>query len=285
MESFSAAAKSFALTPSGVSKIVSRLEMRLGVRLLTRTTRKVLLTAEGEAYFKECREILARIDEAEAQLMRQREEPQGLLRVHCGLTFGEAQLVPLLPEFLRRYPGIKLELTLTDHIIDLMKEGGDLAIRIGGAIVPSLVARRLCELERVVCAAPSYLRRHGEPRRPEDLARHNCLYVSGNPQLRRWPFRTSRGPVVVEATGSFSANNAKSVLDLALRGVGIARLVDAVVEQPLRQKRLVALFSDSHQVEPVPLVALYLQSRRRLPKVTAMLEFLSEKFAHAPWRA
>src|SRR4051812_36415447 len=163
LESFSAAAKDLGLTPSGVSKMVSRLEMRLGVRLLTRTTRKVLLTTEGEAYFKECRDILARIDEAEAQLMRQREQPEGLLRVHSGLTFGEAQLVPLLPEFLRRYPDIRLELTLTDRIVDLMKEGGDLAVRIGGGLVPSLVARRICDLERVVCAAPSYLRRHGEP--------------------------------------------------------------------------------------------------------------------------
>jgi DNA-binding transcriptional LysR family regulator len=284
LQSFSAAAQDLSLTPSGVSKIVGRLEERLGVRLLNRTTRKVALTTEGEAYFAECRQILARIDEAEAQLVRHREQPQGLLRMHCGLTFGEEALVPLIPEFLKRYPDIRLELILSDRIVDLMEEGGDLAIRIGGQPTPSLVARKICDLERIVCASPAYLRRHGEPRKPEDLRKHNCLYVSGSPQLRRWPFRTSRGPAAIEVTGNFSANNARSVLDLALKGVGIARLVDAVVEEPIRRGRLRRLFADSHQVEPVPLVALYLQSRRRLPKVTVMLDFLMEKFAHAPWR-
>ncbi len=252
--------------------------------MLSRTTRKIALTTDGEGYFEECRHILAQIEEAEAQLIRQRERPQGLLRVHCGFAFGEQALVPLLPEFLRRYPEIRLDLALTDRLVDLIEEGADLAVRIGGQLAPSLVARKICDLERIVCAAPAYLRRHGEPRKPEDLCRHNCLYVSGSPQLRRWPFRTSKGPIAIEAAGTFSANNASSVIELALKGVGIARLVDAVVEQPIRQGRLVRLFADSHQVEPVPLVALYQQTRHRLPKVTAMLDFLLEKFAHTPWR-
>ena len=158
LKSFSAAAQDLELTPSGVSKIVGRLEARLGIRLLNRTTRKVAVTTEGETYFTECRQILARIMEAEAQLMRQRERPEGLLRVHCGLAFGVEQLVPLLPGFLHRYPGIRLDLSLSDSIVDLMTEGADLAIRIGGEPTPSLVARKICDLERIVKHPKSLLR-------------------------------------------------------------------------------------------------------------------------------
>jgi DNA-binding transcriptional LysR family regulator len=284
LRGFSAAAKELELTPSGVSRIVRRLESRLRTRLLSRTTRNIALTAEGEGYFADCRQILARIEEAEGQLTRQRERPEGLLRIHCGLAFGQHVLVPQLPEFIRRHPGIRVDLMLTDRIVDLTHEGADLAVRIGGDPPPSMVARKVCDLERIICAAPAYLRRHGEPREPEDLRNHNCLYVSGSPALRRWPFRTPQGPRVIEAAGTFTANNAASVLELALKGVGIARLVDAVVAQPLRQGRLVRVLSKSHQVEPVPLLALYPQSRRRLPKVGAMLDFVMEKFSGAPWR-
>jgi DNA-binding transcriptional LysR family regulator len=189
-----------------------------------------------------------------------------------------------LPEFLRRHPGLRLDLTLTDRIVDLAEHGADIAVRIGSQAGAQLVAKKICELERVICASPAYLRRHGEPRAPEELLKHDCLYVSGNPQLRRWPFRTSRGPAVIEVEGRFTANSAKSVLDLALKGVGIARLVDAVVAAPIREGRLVRLFAERHQVEPVPLMALFPHDRRRLPKVVAALEFLMEKFAHAPWR-
>jgi DNA-binding transcriptional LysR family regulator len=284
LEGFSAAATELGLTPSAVSKIVGRLEFRLGGRLLNRTTRRLALTTEGEAYFAECSAILERITAAEAQLARSRQHPQGLLRVNCGLAFGEQVLVPLLPEFMRRFPEIRIDLALTDRIVDLLEEGGDLAIRIGGEAHGSLVARKLCELERIVVASPAYLEAHGEPRRPEDLKAHNCLVVSGSPALRRWPFSSARGPVVIEAAGTFTANNAKSVLDMALRGMGIARLVDAVVDDPLRQGHLVKLFADSHRVEPVSLVALYPESRRRLPKVSAFLDFLAAMFVDPPWR-
>jgi DNA-binding transcriptional LysR family regulator len=283
--SFSAAARDLSLTASGVSRILGRLERRLGVRLLHRTTRKVALTSEGSVFFADCRQILSRIEEAESQVARQLADPTGLLRVQCGAAFGEQLLVPQLPEFLKRYPGIRIELALTDRIVDLVHESADIAIRIGGDPPASVVARKICDLERIICASPAYLRRRGEPRDPLELSHHDCLVLSGTPQLRRWPFKTAHGPVMVEAGGSFSANNAKSLLDMALRGVGIVRLVDAIVEQPIRDGRLVQLFADTHQIEPVPLLALYLQSRRRLPKVAAMLDYLAEKFAGAPWRA
>jgi DNA-binding transcriptional LysR family regulator len=285
LQNFSAAARDLGLTPSAVSKIVTRMESRLGVRLLHRTTRRLVLTAEGEGYFAHCRRILIEMEQAEAELLRHRDAPHGLLRMNCGLTFGQHQFVATIPEFLARYPGIQLELALTDQIVSLMGEGVDLAIRLGASADSSLVGRKICDFERVICASPDYLKRHGEPRVPEDLRAHNCLYVTTATVHRVWPFDTADGPLVIEVSGNFTANNASTVLDLALRGLGIACLADYLAGEPIRQGRLVPLLSATHRVEPVPLYALYPQGRQRSPKIIAMLNFLVEKFSEAPWRA
>jgi DNA-binding transcriptional LysR family regulator len=221
LQSFSAAARDLGLTPSAVSKIVTRMESRLGVRLFHRTTRRLVLTAEGEGYFAHCRRILIEMEQAEDELLRHRDAPHGLLRVNCGLTFGQHQLIATIPEFLGRYPNVQLELALTDHIVGLMEEGVDLVIRLGALADSSLVRRKICDFERVICASPDYLKRHGEPRAPEDLRAHNCLYVTTASAHRVWPFDTAEGPLVIEVAGNFSANNASTVLDLALRGLGI----------------------------------------------------------------
>ena len=284
LASFSAAARDLALTPSAVSKIVTRMESRLGVRLLHRTTRRLVLTAEGEGYFAHCRRILIEMEQAEAELLRHRDAPHGLLRVNCGLTFGQHQLVATIPEFLGRYPDVQLELALTDHIVGLMEEGVDVVIRVGASADSSLVGRKICDFERVICASPDYLKRHGEPHTPEDLRAHNCLYVTTANALRVWPFDTPNGQVVIEVAGNFTANNTSTVLDLALRGLGIARLADYIVNEQIRHGRLVELLRATHRLEPVPLYALYPQGRLRSPKITAMLNFLVEKFSGAPWR-
>jgi len=282
---FSAAAKTLGLTPSAVSKIVSRLEARLGVRLLARTTRRLSLTPEGEAYLARSRRILDEIAEAEAEIAGFRARPRGLLRINCGVSFGQHQLVPALPDFLARYPEIGLEVVLLDRVINLAEEGADLAIRMGPVVDTALVARKICDLERIVCAAPAYLERHGTPRRPADLLSHNCLNVWGFPNLAHWHFDTRDGPVTVEVSGTVAANNAESLLMLALDGVGIVRLTDIIVGGPIRAGRLIPLLADCRRAEPVPLHAVYPQNRHRTPKLTAMLDFLVERFAGRPWRA
>src|SRR5438105_4391499 len=161
---FSMAAREMGLTPSAVSKLVTRLEDRLGVRLLNRTTRRLALTSEGEAYFARSQRILADIDEAENEVARFRAQPKGLLRINVGTAFGMHQLAPALPEFLLLRPEMQVELTITDRVVDLIEEGADLGIRLGALADSSLVARRICELERVVCASPAYLRKNGVPR-------------------------------------------------------------------------------------------------------------------------
>ena len=282
---FSTAAREMGLTPSAVSKLVTRLEDRLGVRLLNRTTRRLALTPEGETYFHRTQRILADIEEAENEVARFRAQPRGLLRINVGTAFGMHQLAPALPEFLARHPEMQVELTVTDRVVDLIEEGADLGIRLGALADSSLVARKICDLERVVCAAPAYLQRHGAPRRAEDLLRHNCLNITYSPALRRWPFATRDGVRHVEVSGNVSANTAESLLQLALLGVGIIRLSDAIVGQPIRDGRLVALLQEVHHAEPLPLHAVYPQGRHRSPRVAAMIDFLVERFGDAPWRA
>jgi len=281
---FSAAARELGLTPSALSKLVTRLEDRLGARLLQRTTRRLQLTPEGEAFYLRSRRILAEIDEAEAEVVQAGVSPKGLLRLHCGSAFGMHQLAPAIPLFLARHPEVKLDITINDQPPATMEEGIDLAIRIGALDESSMVARRICNLERVICAAPSYLAKYGTPRTPDDLQQHNCLRITSLPVLRRWPFDTDDGIRVVHIDGNVVANNAETVLQLAVAGVGITRLTDVIVGDAIRRGELVPILTDWHHVEPVPLYATYPSGRHLSPKIRAMVEFLVDQFALAPWR-
>lgn len=281
---FSAAARDLGLTPSALSKLVGRLEDRLGVRLLHRTTRRLQLTAEGETFFNRARPILTALDEAEAEVAAAGAQPRGLLRLICGSAFGRHQLTPAIPRFLERYPEIELDLTIDDMAPVPTDERYDLTIRIGALDESSAVARRICNLERVICAAPAYLERHGVPRTPDELQRHNCLWITSLPALRRWPFDTDDGIRVVHISGNIVANNAETVLQLAVAGVGITRLTDVIVGDALRRGALVPILAEWHHVEPVPLYATYPSGRHLAPKVRAMMDFLVEQFGHTPWR-
>lgn len=282
---FSPAARELGLTPSAVSKLVTRMEGRLGVRLLNRTTRRLALTPEGEAFFHRAHRILADIEEAENEVARFRARPRGRLRVNVGTAFGAHQLVPALPEFLARCPEIEVELMMTDRIVDLMEEGADIGLRTGELPDSSHVSRKICEMERVICASPAYLARHGVPAVPTDLLGHNCLVIAGAPQFRRWPFNTPEGVRSVEVKGNASANNAETLVQLALLDVGIIRLADVIVGEAIAAGRLEPVLADVHHVEPLPLHAIFPHGRHRSPRVAAFVDFLVEKFSEAPWRA
>lgn len=290
--SFSTAARQLGLTPSAISKVVSRLESRLGVRLLHRTTRRLSLTAEGDHFFRRAQRILAEIQEAELEAASAGLSPRGLLRLHSGTAMGLHQLTQHLPEFCGRYPEVDLELTINERRIDMaavdMDEGADIVLRPGSvhgmAGDTMLIARPLCDLERVICAAPSYLRAHGVPRTPDDLARHNCLRLLDYADLARWPFESAAGVRTIEVRGQHGANNAETVMQMGVAGLGIIRLVDVMLGTHLAAGRLVPVLADCHHVEAVPLQMLMPRDKHRLPKVKAMVEFLVEKFASAPWR-
>jgi len=281
---FTAAARELGLTPSALSKLVSRLEDRLGVRLLTRSTRRLQMTSEGEAFFNRARPILSAIEEAEAEVAEAGRHPRGLLRLHCGSAFGMHQLTPAIPRFLEAFPDIELELTINDQLPGPGEDNFDLIVRIGALDDSSLIARRICNVERVICAAPSYLERHGTPRTPDDLQQHNCLWITSLPALRRWPFDTDDGVRVVHIAGNVVANNTETVLQLALSGVGITRLTDIIAGDALRRGALVPILADWHHVEPVPVYVTYPSGRHVAPKVRVMIDFLLERFGHAPWR-
>jgi DNA-binding transcriptional LysR family regulator len=281
--SFSAAAEDLGLTPSAVSKLVSRLEDRLGARLLQRSTRRLALTPEGEAFLARARRIVADIEEAEAEVMSARAAPRGLLRVNAGTAFGLHQLTPALADFLARYPDIDLDLSITDRLVDLVEEQTDIAVRSGHIPEGPFTRRKIADLRRVICAAPSYLKMHGTPRVPAELKDHDCVTVAG-PGLTRWPFETQRGVDIVEVRPRVVTDDAEAALRLAIEGAGIVRLSDAIVGHPLRHGELVPLLTDVHHVEPFPLAAIYPVGRQRLPRVAVFIEFLRERFAHAPWR-
>jgi len=281
---FSQAARDLGVTPSAVSKLVTRLERRLGVALVRRTTRRLVLTPEGEIFFERAHRIVDAIADAEAEVMRFGERPRGRLRMNVGTAFGTYALVPALPEFQARYPEIELEISLTDRVVDLMDAGADLAIRLGPITDSHLVARKLADFTRVVSASPEYIARHGTPKSPDDLAHHNCLTIAGIAGQKEWPFAAPDGVRDVPVRGNITVNNAETLYELALLGLGIIRLSDIIVGPAIRDGRLVPLLMDSHRPEALPLYAVYAAARHRPLKIGAMIDFLLEKCADPPWK-
>jgi DNA-binding transcriptional LysR family regulator len=280
---FSAAAPALGLTPSAVSKLVTRLEARLGVRLLQRTTRALHLTQEGEIFFAAARRIVSEIEALENQLVGQSGTPSGVLRVTTSLAFCTHQLAPVLSEFLARHPLVQFELLPTDRVIDMVEEGIDVAIRIGRLADTSFMARKIGEDKRLICAAPSYLARHGTPQRPEDLARHNCLVSRDRTQLNRWPFKIDGQVAELEVTGRVAVTEGETQMQLALQGIGIVRLTRLTLAQAIRDGALVPLLGDFSADEAVPIHAVYPHRRHLAPKVPAFVNFLIEKFTPPPW--
>lgn len=280
---FSLAASDLGITPSAVSKLVSRLEDRLGVRLLERSTRRLALTPEGETFLLRARRIVADIEEAEAEVARVRGAPRGKLRINSGTAFGLHQLAPSLAEFLARYPEIDIELSITDRLVDLIEEQSDIAVRSGHIPEGPFIQRKVADLQRVICAAPAYLEQRGVPQVAADLKGHDCIVVAG-PGLNRWPFKSRGGIDIVEVRPRVTTDDAEAAVRLAIEGAGIIRLSDVIVGAPLRDGKLVALLTDVHHVEPFPLSAIYPAGRHRLPRVAVFLDYIQERFGHAPWR-
>lgn len=281
---FTAAAGQLSMTPSGVSKLITRLEEQVGVRLLNRTTRSIALTPEGELMASRGRRILAELEELADELSLGRMRPRGLVRLSTGFAFGMHQLLRVLPEFRKRYPDIELTIDITDRIVDLTEEHMDIAVRMGPLKDSSLIARPIAEFRRIICAAPAYLKKHGTPRTPADLRKHQCLTIATAPNLRLWPFAMNGAPETVEVHGAIAATNAEAVLQLAMAGMGIIRLGDLIVGAAIKQGLLVPLLTDTHIDEPMPIHAVYPPGRYRSLRVQAVVDFLVETFGHAPWR-
>lgn len=275
---FSRAADRLETTPGAVSRRVAALEERLGLRLINRTTRQVNLTEAGEHYYRDVAAILQALADAEDRLSLLREAPSGELRVAAPLSFGVRALAPLLPGFHARYPDLHLTLDLDDRMVDIVAMGADLALRIGPLADSTLVARRIAELERVFCAAPAYLERHGWPRAPADLRAHDCLRYSNLGVREEWTLHRrddASQTETPEVTGPLCANNGDLLRHAALAGMGICSLPRFIVADDLSAGTLQCVLDD-WRASPLVLSAVW-PSRRFVPaKVRVFVDYLAE---------
>jgi len=282
--SFAGAAEDAGLSPSAVAKLITRLEQRLGVRLINRTIRRLALTAEGEIYLDRVREILGAIDAAESEITSARASPRGHLRVHTFPVIAAHELAPALPDFLARHPHITFDFMVTNRSVDLIGENVDVSLRMGPLEDSGLVSRKIVDLRRVVCASPRYLARHGRPVEPTDLLRHACLILSRNPGSASWPFRINGKLTRIHVKGPVSADSADMLLQLAIGGAGILRLSEHVVARSIREGLLQPLLEDTQDPEIYPLYALLPPGRHQALKVRVFIDFLIERLGSVPWR-
>lgn len=283
--SFAAAADDLGLSPSAVSKLITRLESRLGSRLLTRTTRRLALTADGNLFLDRSRKILDAIEAAEAEVMAGRRGPQGHLRVHAFPTFAVDHLSDALPAFLARYPRVTFEFLVTNREINLIDDNIDIALQVGSLGKSSFAARKIADLTQIVCASPIYLSRHGRPAQPSDLTQHHCLTLSHIPSSRVWQFASGDEIARVEVAGQASADSAHMLLKLAIAGLGIIRFGDVIVADAIRSGQLVPLLENWQEPGGFPLWAVHRAGRQRVPRIKAFIDFLAERFGQSPWRA
>lgn len=284
--SFALAARDFGVTPSAVSKLVTRLEARLGARLLMRTTRRHGLTGEGEIYFEQGRRLIDAFENLEAEVAAVGGQVRGLLRVNANQAFASNYLAPSLPDFVARHPEVRVELAVTDRVVDLIVEQVDVAIRTGKLRDSPLIARKIGETRRVICASPAYLARHGLPRTREDLAEHRL--IPRPPRLDgfdRWMFQDAWGrPAPLDVTGPLVTDSTIAALELARGGAGILRIGELLVSHAVALGELVTLNIEGHDAEAAPLSAVTPPGAHRVPRTRAFLDFLTERFGGAPWQ-
>lgn len=274
---FSAAARVSGMTPSAVSKLVTRLEQRLGSRLLNRSTRQVLLTSEGCAFYERGVRVLADLDEAERCAGAQ-QVPRGRLRVNANVPFGHHFLLPLIPDFLARYPDIALDIVLTDEVVDILEQRTDVAVRAGPLKSSNLIARRLGVTRMVVVGSPDYLAQHGRPTTLDELHDHNRLSATYARVQSGWPFREMGTDIVIPPMGSVQASDGEALRRLAVAGVGLARLAAFQVSDDMAAGRLEAVLEAHNPGDLEEIHAVYVGQGGHLPlRVRALLDFLAEQ--------
>ncbi len=278
--SFGKAASHLGMTRSAVSKHVGRLESGLGVKLLHRTTRAMSLTDAGQAVYEQCARLAAAAEAAEAAASRLAVAPRGVLSISATMAYGHAVVLPRLAGFLGRYPELTVEIDLLDRNVDLADEGYDLVLRLTDHPADGLAARKLASIRHVLCAAPDYLERFGQPKTPSDLLSHNCICQRQPGQTMAWRFRGPDGAASVKVAGNVIVSNSLAARTLVLGGLGCGLLPDFMVDAEIAAGRLVRLLPDYQPVGPFGSVhALYLPSRQGSPKVRAFIDWMVETLA------
>jgi len=276
--SFVRAAETLSLSKAAVSRHVGDLEARLGVRLLHRTTRRLALTEEGQVFHARCKELLSGLDEAESELTSRNRSASGLVRVNAPVTFGILHLAPLWGEFMALQPNVTLDVTLVDRVVDLVEEGYDLAVRIAATLPSStLVSRRLSTARLVPCASPQYLKRHGTPRHPEELAQHPIIAYSYLATKDEWHFDGPQGEFVIRTRPRMHTNSGETCRAAALAHQGIILQPTFLVGEDLATGRLVELMPEFPSVE-IGIYAVYPTRKHVSAKVRVLIDFLAECF-------
>jgi LysR family transcriptional regulator, regulator for bpeEF and oprC len=277
--SFSRAARELGITQSGASNAIVRLEDRLGLRLLARTTRRVGLTEDGAAFFERCRRILADLEEAEQVLTQARIEPVGSLRIDLPVVFGRLKVVPLLGAFRAQFPQLELEVSFTDRFVDLVEEGVDAAVRVGELRDSSLIARRLTESPLRVVGAPRFLAEHGTPHTIEDLDPKLCLphALRDSRVVRDWHFKRDGKPISFAPKGPLTITDGMAVVTAAAQGYGLAQVNDYTTDDAVAAGTLLPLLQE-FTPPPLPIWLVYSQTRHLSPKVRAFVDFMVGAF-------
>lgn len=277
---FSAAARSLDLTPSAVSKLIARLEARLGARLMIRTTRAVALTDEGRTYLAAAERVLQELNAADQAVAGG--TIRGRLAVNASLPFGTRIVAPAIPAFLARHPDLLIDLSFTDDIVNLVAQKADVAFRVGTLPDSALVARKLGQSRRVVCAAPDYLARKGTPLSPHELQHHDCLTFNFRRSREGWPFREKKHDVEIAVTGSLQVNNGETMRQMVLAGAGIARLGLWHVARDIERGTLVPLLEKFNPGDLELINAVYVGGGPIPRRVRAFIDFMVETVAESP---
>lgn len=281
--SFTAAAERLSLSKSVVSKYVTRLEERLGARLLNRTTRRLSLTEIGRAFYQRSQQGLREIEEAEAEVSLLQGEPRGILRINAPMSFGVMHLAPAIPDFLERYPELQVDIHFDDRKVDVIEEGFDVSVRISELADSSLVARRIGPCLHTVVAAPEYLQRYGTPLSPEDLHKHSIVSYQYQDSAQQWEFMDSEGKsTMVPVNGAIQMNNSMAMREAVINGAGIMRTPTFVVGDDISRGRLHPLLNNFKTLE-LSIYAVYPQRRHLSPKVRAYVDFLVERITETPY--
>ena len=276
----SAAGREMGLSPAVVSKRISHLEERLGARLFQRTTRQLSLTESGQGFYDRVVNILAGIEEAEAYVTRRNTIPRGTLKVSAPTAFGRMHIAPYMAEFLEQYPDLRLDLELSDELVDIVGEGFDAAIRIGELEDSSLVARKLAPSRRFICAAPNYLSKIEQPRSLSDLAKYNCLTAASQ---EVWRLEGPDGPVSIRVNGNIRTNSSEVVRESVIAGLGIALRSTWDVGSELKSGRLKIIMPEYHESPRVAVYAVY-PCRQFIPaKLRVFIDYLSNLYGPDPY--
>jgi len=279
--SFAKAADEHQMTPSGVSKLITRLEERLGARLLQRTTRKLSLTEVGSIFHSRALRLLHDLGEAEAEVSAGNLQPRGVLRLSAPMPFGTTHLAPLIPKMAKLFPELTIDVVLTNRFVDLVDEGIDLAIRLGALADSRLIARRLCANRRILIASPNYLKNHGTPKTPADLRKHECLIFTALSNARVWRLVSKSGSVAVPVDGRIASNNGEVLFEAIKAGHGIGLGATFLVHEALRRGQVVRVLP-RHEFELASVFAVYPSTRQLSSKVRAAVDFFAAAFKDPP---